>query len=159
MRSRPSARSLVLGGYIQFKGAEWILVGLLIWWGASRTGNLPDAPALRILAYYLIAFAVPGVLLLTIGYAARYRSSTAWFLAVIYLLGLVIFKAAGGVAELPLEAWLWVSRRVPGDYLPGVKLFGLASAIVGAADLVTLMAFLSRRGRECFGISRRQPVG
>lgn len=155
MRSRPSARSLVLGGYIQFKGAEWLLVGLLIWWGASRTGNLPEAPPLRILAYYLIAFAVPGVLLLTIGYAARYRSSTAWYLAVAYLLSLVAFKAVGGVAELPLEAWLWVSRRVPGDYLLGVKLFGLASAIVGAADLIALVGFISHKGRECFGIGKR----
>jgi hypothetical protein len=158
MRSKPSLRSLVLGGYIQFKGAEWIFVGMLIWWAASRTGNLPEVPALRVLAFYLIGFAVPGVLLLTIGYAARYRSRAAWYLSVAYLLSLVIFKAAGGVAELPLEAWLWVSRRVPGDYLLGVKLFGLASATVGAADLVALMAFLSTRGRECFGIGRRQPA-
>jgi hypothetical protein len=152
MSAHVTSRSKLLGFYIQFKGVVWAVLGFALWWVAPGAPELGGESSLRLFAYYLMVFAVPGVLLWTVGVLVRYRHSTGWYLGVIYLIGLVVFKVGGGIAELPVEAWYWASRRVPPEFLTGLKVFGFLAAVIFATDLASLLSFLSPRGRECWGI-------
>lgn len=143
-----------MGLYIQFKGIEWAVMGLAVYLSAVTRPGLWEGSALRLFAFYLLAFAVPGTLIWVAGVLVRYRRPLGWYLGVGYLFATVMGKVAGGVAEVPVEAWFWASRRVPTQYLPGLKVFGFLAVVIFATDLVALLALLSPRGRDCWGIGR-----
>lgn len=146
-----------MGIYIQFKGIEWALMGLAVYLSAVSTPGLWEGSALRLFAYYLLVFAAPGALIWVAGVLVRYRHRFGWYLGVGYLLATVVGKVAGGVAEVPVEAWFWASKRVPTEYLTGLKVFGILAAMIFATDLAGLLAFLSPRGRDCWGIGKPNP--
>ncbi len=157
MSTHATARSKVLGIYIQFKGIEWALMGLVLYLSAVVAPGFWEGSNLRLFAYYLLVFAAPGALIWVVGVLVRYRHSLGWFFGVAYLLATVLGKVLGGVAEIPVEAWYWVSQRVPTEYLTGIKIFGFLAAVVFATDMAALLALLSPRGRDCWGIGKRNP--
>jgi len=145
-----------MGIYIQFKGIEWALMGLAVFLSAVCTPGLWEGSALRLFAYYLLVFAAPGALIWVAGVLVRYRRPLGWYLGAGYLFATVLGKVAGGVAEVPVEAWFWASRRVPTQYLMSLKVFGIFAAVIFATDLAALMAFLSPRGRDCWGVGSKK---
>lgn len=155
MTVHPTSRSRILGAYLKFKGITWTLMGLPLWWAGQRSPELGSESNARLFAYYILVFAVPGLLLWLVGLVVRIRHPAGWYLAVLYLLANVIFKTEGGFFQLPAEAWQYVSHRLPPDYLAGVKVFGFLAAVVFAMDASALLAFLSPRGRACFSVRRR----
>jgi len=157
MSTHATARSKILGIYIQFKGIEWALMGLVLYLSAVAAPGFWEGSNLRLFAYYLLVFAAPGALIWVAGVLMRYRHRLGWYLGVGYLLATVLGKVLGGVAEIPVEAWYWVSQRVPTEYLMGIKIFGFLAAVVFATDLAALLALLSPRGRDCWGIGERNP--
>jgi len=157
MNAHPTSRSSILGYYIQYKGVAWGIIGFAVWWAALGTPELWAASGLRLFAYYLLVFAVPGVLMWTMGVLVKYRHPLGWYGSVVYLVGVVIFKVGGGVADLPVEAWRWVSQTVPPEYLTGLKIFGFLAVVVLATDVAALLAFLSPKGRDCFSVGKKNP--
>ena len=156
MRSHPTGRSRVLGLYLKAKAVAWAAIGLVLWWAAMRAPETWEESSLRLFAYFLLVFATPGVLIWTLGVLVKHRQRRGWLAAVAYLSVLVALKVAGGMADLPEQVWYWASRRFAPAYLTGLKAFGVASAVVLAADLAALLAFFSRKGRECFGVTARE---
>ncbi len=157
MVARPTSRSKLLGAYLQFKGIEWAVLGFVVWWAALDLPELWKQSSLRLFAYYLLVFAVPGVLLWTLGVVVKYRHRMGWYGAVAYLASVMTGKIGGGIAELPVGAWQWASHQTAPGYLTGFKIFGLLSAVIFAMDLAALLAFLSPRGRDCYGIGQPNP--
>jgi hypothetical protein len=150
-------RSRNVARYIKFKGAAWTLMGLGVYAAAIRKPDLVDGSSLRLFAYYLLVFAVPGILIWTVGVLVRFRQRLGWYLGVAYISAVIIGKVLGGVAEVPIQAWYWVTRQVPEQYIPAVGIFGVLAAAVFAFDLAVLAAFLSPKGRDCWGMGARTP--
>ncbi len=150
-------RSRVLARYIKFKGAVWALMGLAVYAAAVRKPDLVDGSSLRLFAYYLLLFAVPGILIWTVGVLVRFRTRTGWYLGVAYLTAVIAGKVLGGVAEVPFRAWDWATRQVPQEYIPAVGVFGVLAAAVFAVDIAAVMAFISPKGRDCWGIGAPNP--
>ena len=154
MRAHPTARSKLLGIYIQFKGLVWAVMGLVGFIAGTRSPDFWDGSPMRLFAYYLLVFAVPGILIWTCGVLVRYRRSLGWYLGVAYFAALIIGKTGGGVAEIPAQAWYWVSQRVSQGYIPWLQAFGILAAAAFAADIAALLAFVSPRGRDCWHIGK-----
>ena len=74
----PTPRSRALGAYFQFKGLEWCTGGGLLLLAALRTGHFGTSGPLRLVAYFLLLFAVPSVLLFTLGIVVRMRHPAGW---------------------------------------------------------------------------------
>jgi hypothetical protein len=157
MSPHSTQRSRNVARYIKFKGAVWAIMGLGVYVAAVRKPDLVDGSSLRLFAYYLLLFAVPGILIWTVGVLVRFRRRLGWYLGVAYLSAVVFGKVAGGVAEVPIQAWYWATRQVPEEYLPAVGVFGVLAAAVFAFDLAALAFFLSPRGRDCWGIGTPNP--
>jgi hypothetical protein len=157
MSLHSTSRSRNVARYIKFKGAVWALMGLGAYAAAIRKPDLVDGSSLRLFAYYLLLFAVPGILIWTVGVLVRFRRPLGWYLGVAYLSAVIVGKVVGGVAEVPIRAWSWATQQVPVEYIPAVGIFGILAAAVFAFDLAALFAFLSSRGRECWGIGTPGP--
>lgn len=151
---RPSQRSRLLGFYIQAKALCWLVLGVALVWGFIVAGDLGARDAFRALAYFLLAFLVPGMLLWVLGIAVRVRHRFCWWFAMAYLITVVVAKGVVGATDLPWEAWSWVSVRLPPFYLKGFELFGIFSSAVLAADVAALASFVSPQGRASFGIGK-----
>ena len=155
MSTHSTARSRSLGNYFRFKGILWAGEGLLLFLTTLETHELGEVSTLRLFAFYLLLFAAPGVLLLTLGSLVRLRLPVAWWFAMAYLSALIVVKTSLGFTQEPVEVWYSLARRVPPHYLVGLQAFGILSAVVYALDITAFVAFLSPRGRECFGVRRR----
>jgi len=147
----------MIGGYLGFKGLVWALMGLGIYIAAVWSPMLVEESPLRLFAYYLLVFAAPGILIWTVGVLVRYRNRMGWYLGVAYFTADIVGKVVGGLAEVPVNAWYWVTNQVPENYLPAFQVFGILAAAVFAVDLACLMALMSPRGRECWGIGEPHP--
>jgi len=73
MSTHATARSKILGIYIQFKGIEWALMGLVLYLSAVAAPGFWEGSNLRLFAYYLLVFAAPGALIWVAGVLMRYR--------------------------------------------------------------------------------------
>lgn len=151
-RAHSTSLSRALGLYFHLKGVGWAAVGLLLWFFALKTGQFGADNPLVLFAYYLILFAVPGVLLWVLGILVRFRSPTGWWLGISYL-GFVLFaKTSVGLVNMPAEAWHWLSRRLPPSYFGTATAVGFASALVYALDLAAFVVLIAPKGRATFGL-------
>ncbi|MEW5764258.1 MAG: hypothetical protein ACOYXN_02995 [Acidobacteriota bacterium] len=152
----PTTRSRALGAYFQFKGLEWCAGGALLLLAALRTGHFGASSPVRLVAYFLLLFAVPAVLLFTLGIVVRMRHPAGWWCGVAYSAAVVVSKSAVGISQVPFRMWYSFSDRLPPATLLGLKVFNVITALVLALDLAALLALLSIKGRDCFHIGWRK---
>ncbi|MGA9751227.1 MAG: hypothetical protein WBS54_05535 [Acidobacteriota bacterium] len=155
MSAHSTARSRSLGNYFRFKGILWAGEGLLLFLATLETHEMGEVSTLRLFAFYLLLFAAPGVLLVTLGSLVRLRLPVGWWLSMAYLSVLIVVKTSLGFTQEPVDVWFSLARRVPPHYLVGLQVFGIASAVIYALDIAAFVAFLSPKGRECYGVRRR----
>ncbi len=155
MSAHSTARSRSLGNYFRFKGILWAGEGLLLFLATLETHEMGEGSILRLFAFYLLLFAAPGVLLITLGSLVRLRLPVGWWLAMAYLSVLIVVKTSLGLTQEPVDVWFSLAKRVPPHYLIGMQAFGIASAVIYALDITAFVAFLSPKGRECYGVRRR----
>jgi hypothetical protein len=153
----PTARSRALGGYFKFKGLTWAVVGATLLYAALSGGTLEDAGPLRLSAFFLLMFAVPSVLLWTLGTVVKIRHPAGWWIGLVYVSSIVAAKTILGTGELPGQSWYWLSHHLPPTHLLGMKILAIFSVLVYALDIVVLVALLSARGRDCFDVGTPNP--
>ena len=156
MSAHATARSKVLGIYIQFKGIEWALMGLVavpVCRGGARSlgrdrtcGFLPttcwSSPRL-------------GILIWVVGVLVRYRRPPR----VVLRRGLPSSRRfwARCWEEWPRFPWRPGSGSPAGatEYLTGIKVFGILAAVVFAMDMAALLASSSPPAGGTAGASGR----
>jgi hypothetical protein len=142
-----------LGLYFYFKGVGWAVVGLVLWFFALQSGQFETDSPFRLFAYYLLLFAVPGVLLWVLGVLVRFRRPMAWWLGTGYLSLTLFGKTTVGLVNVPAEIWHSLSHRLPPAYFGTATALGLGATVVYALDIGVFVVFLSPICRECFGIN------
>jgi|YelNatPaOPRAMG01_1025707.scaffolds.fasta_scaffold08137_3 hypothetical protein len=155
MAVQPTVRSRSLGNYFRFKGILWAGEGLLLFLATLETHEMGEVSTLRLFAFYLLLFAAPGVLLVTLGSLVRMRLPVAWWLAMVYLSALIAIKTSLGFSQGAVDLWYSLAKQVPPHYLLDLQVFGIVSAVIYALDIAAFVAFLSPKGRECYGVRRR----
>lgn len=153
----PTQRSRALGWYFKFKGLTWAFVGALLLYTALAGGTLEDAGPLRLSAFFILLFAVPSVLLWTLGIVVKIRHPFGWWIGVLYVSAIVAAKTVLGIGELPGRTWYWLSNHVPPTHLLGIKVLAVGAVLVYALDVAVLVALLSARGRDCYDIGEPNP--
>jgi hypothetical protein len=154
--AEPTLRSRALGAYFQFKGLEWCAGGALLLLAALRAGGFGGSHPMRLVAFFLILFAAPAVLLVTLGFVVRMRHPAGWWIGTIYAAAVVLSKSAVGISQVPFRMWYSLSDRLPPATLLGLKVFHVITALVLALDVAALLALLSIKGRDCFRIGWRK---
>ncbi len=154
---RPTTRSKVLGWYFRFKAAAWAAAGLILLYAALTGGTLDDTGPLRLVAFFTLMFAVPAVLLWTLGILIKMRQPIGWWIGLIYAAAVVGAKTILGTGELPGRAWYWLSNHVPPTHLLSIRILAGLEILVYAMDVAVLVALLSARGRDCFDIGEPDP--
>ncbi len=158
MQPHSTGRSRVLGAYFRLKGVLWALAGGILWWTAWGSPELSGVDEARVFAIFLLAFAVPGVLLGVLGTLVRYRSTLGWWLGIVYLAVILSAKTTLGLTDVLTELWRWGARAVPPEHILGLQTIGILSAAVFAMDVAALVALVSPRGRDCYGIGAKNPA-
>jgi hypothetical protein len=151
-RAHSTSLSRTLGFYFHLKAVGWAAVGLLLWFFALDTGQFGTDSPLILFAYYLILFAVPGVLLWVLGILVRFRKPMGWWIGTAYL-GLVLFaKTSVGLVNMPAEVWHWLSQRLPPAYFGRATALGLFAAVAYALDVAAFVVLIAPKGRATFGL-------
>ncbi len=154
---QPTTRSKVLGWYFRFKAVTWAAAGIVLLYAALTGGSLDDAGPMRLIAFFTLMFAVPSVLLWTLGILIKMRLPIAWWIGLIYAAAVVGAKTVLGTGELPGQAWYWLSSHVPPTHLVSLRILAVAAILVYAMDVAVFVALLSPRGRDCFDIGKPNP--
>jgi hypothetical protein len=148
---QPTPRSRLLGFYIKAKAATWFMIGIATIWGFFVAKEVE----VRDVAYFILLFAVPAILLWILGVAVTARVSASWWFAVGYLATVLLAKAILGSTDLPSEVWYWAkSRNLPSFYLNGLMAFAVFSTAVLAADVAALASFISLPCRAAYGVGK-----
>jgi hypothetical protein len=141
-----------LGLYFNFKSVSWAASGLALWIFALGSGELESDSPVRLFAYYLLIFAIPGVLLWVLGELVRYRRPMAWWLGTGYLALTLFAKTTLGLVNVPAELWHTLSNRLPPSRFAAATALGMGATVVYALDVAVFVMFISPKCRECFGV-------
>ena len=158
MQPHSTSRSRTLGAYFRLKGVLWIVVGFILWWAAWGAPELSGVDEARVFAIFLLVFAAPAVLFWVLGTLVRFRSSLGWWLGTAYVAGALFAKVALGLVNVPAILWRSAAHIVPPAHALGLKAVGFVSVLVFALDVAALVILISPRGRDCWGIGRRNPA-
>ena len=157
MLPHATSRSTVISYYFKLKAVTWLLVGVGLWWASTTSPELGVKLTIRLFAFFVIVFVVPSLLIWILAIPVKYRSPFGWWFGLIYLLLIVTTKMSLGLSEAPADLWQRLVHQPSKPFLAGAAVVGLLSVIAFALDLSALVAFLSPKGRDCWGIGRRNP--
>jgi hypothetical protein len=157
MQPHATSRSTVISYYFKFKAVTWLLVGAGLWWASTTSPEMGVQLTVRLFAFFLLLFAVPALLLWILSTPVKYRSPFGWWFGLAYLILIVTTKMSLGFSEAPADLWQRLAHQPSKPFLAGIAAIGLLSVVVFALDLAALVAFLSPKGRDCWGVGKRNP--